>query len=223
MIIDVLGKYQIPLGADIESVNYAKFAIGRKLQFDKQCLCAEKLFSHLEKGLNVLEICGGIGKNSVILHGWSPTTHSIWDIDTRITEHLKLLTCSWSGISVNSGDAYINAEPVDGLLSCDFFTFNLARLIRGSIECWAINRLLSSRPKYLHITDTGIHFLHLHKKLYSQLSAERIENFDDYVSTFSMTTDRMWGYTIKYVYSYSRSVSYFLLTQGSGDIKICYL
>ena len=223
----VLGQYPIKIyntGSTEGHFNTLKARPGQ-VRRGERCLTVllGKLKSEggLDEGLPVVELFGGIGRFSTVLHYLvKPLYHIILEKSPHLAEHLIRHTCGWKGARVKQVDSFqtdLNRMKFglkDAFVSLDFDKFTLKQLTRVSPGGVLFKQVLGAGPKYVCLTDTSISKVHLLFAEYtSMLKAGKIESMDGYVSQMSRLVFGETKYFIRYWTNHS-GASYFLFERG---------
>lgn len=173
--------------------------------------CWEKLVRDIKSksGIDrVVELFGGIGRSTVIIQNeLEPCEHVVYDISDVMVEHLSQLFGWRQAIHVGKLDSL--QALVDGMkLDADFVSFDINHftirsLYKEQTITDALRQVFASTPSFVELTDLALPYLHLNKKLYSQLSGCGVDDFSDYIYALSQIIESRWGYGITFVAHHS--------------------
>lgn len=200
-------KWELPLGIG-EGGFWAHTNTG---ELSRRALCFEWLIKDIPIGLSVAEYFGGIGLQSVIIRNIiRPMVHYILDLDKDCFGQLTMAFGDEPGVAVMQLDATVSMTTI----RADIAILDFPSMTAKHYEDWMIplRTLFLGRPKFVEITDVGNRYLHLHKKLYSEILDSPIDGIDSYITTLSKFFRKNFDYSVVKA-AYKSGTSYMLLAQ----------
>lgn len=184
-----------------------------------KCAATEWLMSGVPRGLSVREYFGGAGVVSAIIQGLlAPRMHIATDRDKRCVQQLQGLLGASNSFQADAKKAILSAGDDVDMHLLDYPSFT----ILGAMGAWkgALDRLFSSGPRYIVITDTACSYLGVHRGRYGEaFGGVRITDKRDYTAAVSQYLMATYGFSIHRVAYRHSNASYYLCSQGTGAME----
>lgn len=217
----VYGKWEL----DFESFEYEN-SVGEKQSYIQRLVNGESIVSdcvlagaivideiskELPKGLDVLELYGGAGFQTMVLQKiLEPSCHTVVEIDKTCTEHLRR---NFPDINVIKGDANDNYKR-----KADYYSFDW--------NSWTINTFAknhdmfeyaaSNSPAVIQFWDNSKSYFYSNRVLYSKIFGTELKTPHDYVVALSNFMLEKIGYSLS-IACYAKYSTYMVLRKGPND------
>ena len=142
-----------------------------------------------------VEYFGGVGAQSLMIQElWSPSEHTALDYTPEAATHMATLP----GVTAYQANSYdpLEHRPAD-LVALDFGDFTVWKTREGENHRALIDRVFSSEPKGVVLTDVAPRYLHLHRTRYETLLGPgRCESYPSYLEALADRFEALYGYVM---------------------------
>lgn len=139
------------------------------------------------------EYFGGLGCQSLMIQEmYRPREHTVVELNTMASEHLRALLKGRPSATVRQADAFTVDYPAD-LVGLDFGNLTILQAQQGALRP-LLDQVFAAGPKGVVLTDIAGQRLHLQRERYEGLLNHDCSTYPDYLEGLAKYLNDTYGY-----------------------------
>lgn len=199
----ILGQWEIDLPETGENKWWLDWAVAAPKHAGDHLTVSWRTFTALQDHYGpdafptIREYFGGVGAHALMLEElFNPMLwHTVADYAPEAVEHMKRVLPG--GVTVAQRDAYDGVTWHGDLQVLDFGDLTVFQAQPGKERGDLLERVFSTQPKAVTLTDIAARYLHLQKRSYEPiLGPGACDSYEEYLERYSRHLEERFGYVM---------------------------